>query len=130
MNLPDLGPLPGPDPHHPARYTDDQVVTYDVARDCIGALIASHTAELHRLAQQGVQDGGDGGDGDTLSQAGKRRARCEELEARISALFRERRALLPGQGWQIERIRREYGAQVRTAALLQRIREAGSPRQD
>lgn len=76
------------------KWTQDEAIAFECARECITHLMAICTGELHNG-----------------EPAESRRA---ELEAELSRLARERSALHVADQTNIARIRTEYGARIRS----------------
>jgi hypothetical protein len=78
------------------KWSQDEAIAFECARECIGHLIAIHVAARHSSEQD--------------------EARCAELDAEIDRLSAERRSLHVHDVEDIARIRRDYGQRIRQLA--------------
>lgn len=81
------------------KWTQEQAIAFESARECITALMAVYTAALSK------EEGG----------PSPRPAVVEELNEKIANLFRERARLQPTDVEAVARVRTVYGPMVRAA---------------
>lgn len=88
------------------KWTQEQAIAFESARECITALMSILTAQL----------------ADEEALHGPESPRAKVINDRITVLFKERAALLPTDVDAVGRARREYGAEVRAAIEAERAR--------
>ena len=93
------------------KWTQEQAVAFEAARECITALMAVHTAAL--ATEKNRPD--------------PRSTVVQELRGEIARLFAERSAMRVTDDETVARVLSTYGPQVRAAMERERARQARSP---
>lgn len=92
-------------PLEPPKWTQEQAVAFEAARECIGEVMAICAAELHTEESQAAPD-----------------ACClQALHADLASLGAERAALRVDDSDHIERVRGVYGARLRAYRSCQSV---------
>ncbi len=90
------------------KWTQDEAIAFESARECITDLMAIYSGQI----------------ADEEAAAAPDAERLTILENRLTQLARERAALTVADHAQIEMVRKQYGAEVRTYREKQQLRAA------